>query len=87
MSLDVRVPGDVLHQKGAAWPERLEDGLQHLGRTSLIVNRVERRDQVVGLIARHLSHVILHEADVAQTAPLGFGIGRRDGYRRRSRPR
>ncbi len=73
---ELRVTGDVLHQEDAAGPKRGVDALEHARGARLIVNRVERGDQVIGVLEPQLRGIGLDERDVAQVARRDFGAAR-----------
>ena len=54
--LHVAAPADLLHQENAVGAERPCDPRQHLGRSRLVVDGVERQDQVVAPI-QHLTTI------------------------------
>ncbi len=79
---EMRVAGDVLHQKHAAGTERRVDPFEHARRARLVVNRVERRDQIVGALqpssaVSACTSVTLRRSRAATSArPVGDRLGR-----------
>ncbi len=72
-----RSPG-LQHEEDPSRTERGPDALQDPGRRGKIVDRIERRDHVPGLLLDGLGRVRRPEAGVAEPPPLGFLPGRRD---------
>jgi hypothetical protein len=67
---------DVGHQEDAVRPERVADASEHATRCRLVVNRVERRDEVEGGRSAEGRRVLNEERGVREPVPLRLGAGR-----------